>query len=146
MPSVSRYMVEQPWTIPRTATLADAHKKMREHSIRHLPVVDGSELVGVVSLGDLHLLETIAEFSLEDVTVDEAMTARPFIVTGDAPLDEVVDIMAEHKYGSVIVMGRSGVEGIFTAVDACRVLADLLREVEIQSLGEPVQSGTTSAS
>jgi CBS domain-containing protein len=60
--------------------------------------------------------------------VNEAMTERPFIVTGDTPLDEVVTIMGEKKYGSVIVMGRDGVEGIFTAVDACRVLADVLQQ------------------
>jgi acetoin utilization protein AcuB len=55
------------------------------------------------------------------------MTERPFIVTGDTALEEVVAIMSEHKYGSVIVMGRDGVEGIFTAVDACRVLAEMLQ-------------------
>jgi hypothetical protein len=35
--------------------------------------------------------------------------------------------MAQKKYGCAIVVGRGGVEGIFTAVDACRVLAELLR-------------------
>ena len=127
MPSVSRYMTKQPWTIRQTATLADAHRTMREHNIRHLPVVEGNDVVGMVSQRDLHLLETIADFPLDAVNVDEAMTARPFIVTGDTALDEVLDIMTEHKYGSVIVVGRDGVEGIFTAVDACRVLSDVLR-------------------
>ena len=127
MTAISHYMTTQPWTIERSATLADAHAIMREHLIRHLPVLDKGRLIGVVSQGDLHLLESIAEFDLETVSVDEAMTAHPFIVTADMALDEVVEIMAKHKYGSVIVMGREGVEGVFTAVDACRVLADVLR-------------------
>jgi acetoin utilization protein AcuB len=126
VPSISQYMSRQPWTIQRTATLADAHRLMRERAIRHLPVFDGAELVGIVSLGDLHLLETIAEFSLDEVNVEEAMTRNPFVITSDTALDEVAEIMAEHKYGSAIVMGRDGIEGIFTAIDACRVVAVLL--------------------
>jgi CBS domain-containing protein len=39
----------------------------------------------------------------------------------------VVRIMGDRKYGSVVVVGAHGVvEGIFTAVDACRALADVL--------------------
>lgn len=127
MTAIRHYMTKQPWTIPRTATLAEAHALMREHKIRHLPVVDESSLVGIVSVGDLHLIETVADFPLEEVTVEEAMTPKPFVITSDEALDDVVEIMAQHKYGSAIVMGREGVEGIFTTVDACRVLAEVLR-------------------
>ncbi|HEY5944776.1 MAG TPA: CBS domain-containing protein [Kofleriaceae bacterium] len=130
MPAISHFMTKQPWTIARKATLADAHRLMRAHDIRHLPVIDNGELVGVVSQGDLHLLETIADFELEGVAVEEAMSSRPFYVTADTPIDEVVEIMADHKYGSCIVMGRNGVEGIFTGVDACRTLAALVRRYE----------------
>jgi acetoin utilization protein AcuB len=59
------------------------------------------------------------------------------MVTSDAPVDEVAQIMSEKKYGSVIVMGRDGIEGIFTAVDACRVLAEILQQSELDSLGSP---------
>ena len=34
---------------------------MREHGIRHLPVMDGDNLVGIVSLRDLLLIETLAD-------------------------------------------------------------------------------------
>lgn len=128
IPAVSHYMQRQPLTIERTASLAEAHRVMREHQIRHLPVLERGRLVGVVTQRDLHLLESVAELDLENSQVDEAMTEHPFIVTSDTALDEVLDIMAEHKYGSVIVMGRSGIEGIFTAIDACRVFAHILRD------------------
>lgn len=137
MPAISHYMTPQPWTIGRKASLAEAHRVMREHQIRHLPVLDGGRLVGVVSQRDLHLLETIAEFPLEGVEVEEAMTPNPCIVTGDTALDEVVEIMADKKYGSVIVMGRGGVEGIFTTVDVCRAFADTLRRSVAESLDLP---------
>src|SRR5688572_4048360 len=105
MPAISRYMTKQPWTIARSASLADAHELMRRHRLRHLPVLDAGELVGIVSIGDLHLLETLGEFSLTEVPVEEAMTAHPFVVTADTPLDEVAEVMANKKYGSAIIVG-----------------------------------------
>jgi acetoin utilization protein AcuB len=135
IPAVSHYMTKQPWTIERKAPLSEAHRLMRAHAIRHLPVVDGEHLIGIVSMGDLHLLETIAEFPLESVEVEEAMTANPCVVPGDTALDEVVEIMSAKKYGCVIIAGRAGVEGIFTTVDACRAFADTLRRGAAESLG-----------
>lgn len=134
MPAISRYMTKQPWTIARTASLADAHRLMREHHLRHLPVIHGGELVGIVSLGDLHVLESLGDVALDEVSVDEAMSEHPFVVTGDTPLDEVVEIMATKKYGSVIVAGRDGVEGIFTTVDVCRALASILQRAQLDEI------------
>ena len=128
MPPVSRYMTTQPWTIECDASLHEADRLMRAHGIRHLPILDNGQLVGVVSERDLRLLQATAGVNAGTTHIDQAMTERPFIVTGDTALDEVVTIMSEQKYGSVIVMSRDGVEGIFTAVDACRVLAEVLQQ------------------
>ncbi len=140
MPAISRYMTKQPWTIARSASLSDAHQLMREHHLRHLPVLDNGKLAGIVSVGDLHLFETIGEFSLDEIAVDEAMSEHPFVVTGDMPLDEVAEIMAAKKYGSAIVVGRDGIEGIFTMVDACRTLATILQHAQLEELGVTEQS------
>lgn len=126
MPSVSKYMTASPFTIDRLATIADAHRFMQEHAIRHLPVVDKGELCGIVSERDLVAFENVGADPNTSL-VHAAMTERPFIVTSDTALDEVVEIMGEYKYGSVVVMGGDGIEGIFTAADACTVLANILR-------------------
>ena len=44
----------------------------------------------------------------------------------EAPLDEVVREMAEHRYGSAVVLANGKVVGMFTTVDACRAFAELL--------------------
>ena len=134
MPAISLYLTKQPWTISRSASLADAHELMREHQLRHLPVLDNGKLVGIVSVGDLHLFETIDESSLDEALVEEAMSEHPFVVTGDMPLDEVAEIMAAKKYGSAIVAGRDGVEGIFTTTDACRALASILQYAQLEEI------------
>lgn len=102
---------------------------MLDHGVRHLPVVDrDGALVGVLSQRTLLAAERL--FHLDpDAVVGDAMTERPFIVTGDVALDEVAEIMASKKYGSAIVMGHDGVEGIFTMVDACRALVDTLKQL-----------------
>ncbi|HEY4056591.1 MAG TPA: CBS domain-containing protein [Kofleriaceae bacterium] len=126
MPSISRYMTTKPVTVQRSAPLAEARRLMSDHGIRHLPVLDGRDLCGIVSDRDLRLLSN-GPLDLDCDRVADAMTDRPFIVTSDAPLDEVVEIMGARKYGSVVVAGKDGVEGIFTAVDACMALIDVLR-------------------
>jgi acetoin utilization protein AcuB len=125
--AISHYMTAQPYTIQRGVPLAEARRLMREHAIRHLPVLDGANLVGIISDRDLGVFETVPDLDFSKTFVDEAMSEFPFVVTGDTPLDEVLEIMSEKKYGSVIVMGRAGVEGIFTSIDACRLLADMLQ-------------------
>jgi CBS domain-containing protein len=129
MPSVSQFMTTPPVAIHRASTLTVARYLMQAHEIRHLPVVGDGRLVGIVSEHDVRLLEGSAEIDPDLVRVDQVMNPDPFIVTGDTALDEVTEIMAKHKYSSVIVMGRDGVEGIFTAVDACQALTTILRSV-----------------
>lgn len=127
IPPVSQVMSTHPWTIERHATLTDAHRIMRGHHVRHLPVVDDRGLCGIVTEHDLHLIETLADSDPDTTLVEDAMREDPFVVAGDTPLDEVLEVMATHKYGSVIVEGRDGVQGIFTAVDACQEFARMLQ-------------------
>jgi acetoin utilization protein AcuB len=127
MPSISRYMTRQPWTIQRDAKISQAHELMREHHIRHLPVVDAGKLVGILSQRDVYLFNRLVALDSED-TVDDAMTGDVYGASCDDPVDAVVKTMAEHKYGSAVVLNPSGeVEGIFTTVDGMQVFAEVLQ-------------------
>src|SRR5258708_9772422 len=126
IPALQRFMTTTPHAIGSDQTLALAHKMMREHQIRHLPVLRGGKLVGVLSQRDLALIETLKDVDPTKVTVDDAMSTAVFSADPSAPLDEVVSSMAEHTYGCCVAMQNSKVVGIFTTVDACRALAELL--------------------
>jgi len=126
IPTVQKFMTTQPHSIGQDQTMATAHRMMRENRFRHLPVLTGGELVGILSDRDLNLLETLRDVDPEKVLVEDAMTSSPYVVSPDAPLDEVVSMMAEHKYGCAVVMQNRHLVGIFTTVDACRAFADLL--------------------
>mgnify|MGYP003493812183 CR=1 FL=1 len=59
------------------------------------------------------------------VLVDDAMSGVPYTVSPDSLISDVAAEMAEKRYGSAIVVQNHKVVGVFTSVDACRVLAEL---------------------
>jgi acetoin utilization protein AcuB len=126
IPPIRKYMSTSPHTIGKDQTLAKAHAMLREHKIRHLPVLDGGKLVGIVTDRDLRLIETLKDVDPEKVTVEDAMSQDVYVVSPESPLDEVARDMAEHKYGSAVVMQNGKVVGIFTTVDGMVALHELL--------------------
>jgi acetoin utilization protein AcuB len=129
-PTVRQYMTPSPWTIARNQALSVARKMMREHGIRHLPVLDASRAIGVITERDMLLVESFPGVNPTDVRVEEAMVADLFEVTPDAPLADVVETMLERKIGSAVVLEGQRVVGVFTTVDALRALRDVLAKDE----------------
>jgi acetoin utilization protein AcuB len=126
IPTIQKFMTTSPHSIGIEQTLSKAHSMMREHAIRHLPVLHGGKLLGMLTERDLRLVESLAGVDPAKVTVEEAMSTSVYSVSPESPLDEVVSTMGEHKYGSAVVMQNEKVVGIFTTVDVCRALAELL--------------------
>jgi acetoin utilization protein AcuB len=100
---------------------------MRARHVRHLPVLEGGRLVGVVSERDLYLLETLRGVDPGKEPVSEAMTEQPYAVSPEAKVHDVVREMLGKKYGSAVVVERGKVAGIFTRSDALRALEGLLQ-------------------
>src|SRR5262249_21475810 len=128
--TIGKFMTPMPHSIGANQTMAEAHVMMRNHGVRHLPVLDGGRMVGIVSERDLHLAETLKHIDPKAVRVDEAMTLDPYAVGPHALLRKVAEEMAERKHGSAVVQQGGKVVGIFTTVDALRALASLLRPAQ----------------
>ncbi len=124
--AISQYMTRSPHSIGVRQPLAAAHRLMRKHRVRHLPVLADGRLVGLVSMRDLHFVETLQDVDVDTVPVEDAMTADPYMVPPDASLLRVARTMAQRKIGSAVVTDKGKVVGVFTTVDAMRALADLL--------------------
>jgi acetoin utilization protein AcuB len=122
-------MTRSPACIQRTAPIAEAYELMRSLLVRHLLVLDGKKLTGVVSQRDLYRLETIdAVDRSRDVVGDSIGQQELYVVPPDAPIDEVAEHMAKEHLGSAVVMGGQGVAGIFTSTDALLALAKLVKD------------------
>ena len=122
MPPVSRFMSSHPYAIDLREKVSSARNLMATRDIHHLPVMDRDELVGIVSDRDLHPVHP-----LHDITVRELMTEDVARCKPETPINEAIDIMERRKCSSIVIVGKDGVEGIFTVNDALRALADLLR-------------------
>jgi acetoin utilization protein AcuB len=126
MPQLQKYMSTSPHAIGLEQPLTVAHKMMSDHQIRHLPVLHGGKLAGMITERDLALIESLKDVDPALVTVEDAMSSAVFTAEPTTPLDEVVTTMAERKYGCCVAMQNGKVVGVFTTVDACRALAELL--------------------
>ena len=126
IPTIQKFMSTTPHSIGRDQHLSDAHKMMKEYKIRHLPVLEGGALVGMLTERDCALIESFDGGTASKLRVDDAMSTEVYSVSPDAKLDEVVREMASKRYGSAVVVQNAHVVGIFTTVDVCRSLAELL--------------------
>jgi acetoin utilization protein AcuB len=97
IPTVQRYMTTSPHSIGVEQTLAHAHVMLREHDIRHLPVLSSGRLVGIVTDRDLRLIESLPDVDPKELRVEDAMATNVYSVSPDTPLDEVLETMAEHN-------------------------------------------------
>jgi acetoin utilization protein AcuB len=121
--TVRAVMSGSPFTIGARQSLAEARRLLEQHHVRHLPVVEEGRLVGVLSERDL------GAWRFGDaLPVSSAMSPDPYAVSPRAPLDGVAREMSRRRIGSAVIVDRGKVVGVFTTVDALRVLWGLLAE------------------
>ena len=130
IPAVKSVMTPFPYAVNLEASLSEAQALMREHRVRHLPVVSGRELVGVLSDRDIKLLlgPDFAYPEPAELTVGDAYQPHSYAVDLNTPLDMVLLEMAERHIGSALVTRKGNLAGIFTATDACREFGLLLQK------------------
>lgn len=138
---VRDWMTPEPITITPDTTLPEAHRLMMAHSIRRLPVIEGGQVVGIVTLGDVRGAEPSGATSLSiwevnylvsKLHVEEIMTPRPFTISADATLGEAAQMMLKYKISGLPVIDEDRrVVGIITESDIFRmVVRDWLQEAE----------------
>lgn len=121
---IADYMTPTPHTVGSEQTITFAQKLMQKHGIRHLPVLHGGKLDGIVSDRDLGMIAGLNEVNPDNTTVEEAMTQEAYTVDKDTPLVDVLKEMLEHKYGSAVVVESDKIIGIFTTYDSLQLLVD----------------------
>jgi acetoin utilization protein AcuB len=132
---VKEWMSSPPITIQPKGSLAEAHKLMTRNSIRRLPVMDGTKLVGIVTLTDvleaepsdatsLNIFEL--NYLLDTLTVDRIMTKEVVTVAPDDALQSVASEMLARKIGGLPVMQAGELVGVITESDIFRAFVELI--------------------
>jgi acetoin utilization protein AcuB len=124
IPTIKNVMRAFPYSLQADGGLDEARRMMAKHAIRHLPVLDGETLLGIVTLNDL---ERAAAGKSRARTVREIVTSPAYTVGLDEPLDNVALHMATNRLGSALVVRQGRVVGIFTTTDALQALVGHLR-------------------
>ena len=122
-------MTPFPYSVPLDAPIGAARRLMLEKHIHHLPVTEGDRLAGIVTDRDIKLLLG-PEFGSPDpkeLTVEDAFVSDGFTVDLETPLVDVLSAMIDRHLGAALVTTHGRLAGIFTAMDACRVLHDHLQ-------------------
>ena len=101
---------------------------MLENNIRHLPVQTGGKLRGVITERDINFALAMDHKNPEELRVEEVYTEEPYVVECETGLDVVVKQMATDRIGCALITDKGKLTGIFTKVDACKVLHGLLAE------------------
>ena len=109
---ISEHMTPQPHTVGSEQTITFAQSLMQKYGIRHLPVLHGGELYGIVSDRDLGMIASLNEVDPDTTSVEESMTQEAYAVSKETPLLSVLQEMLKHKYGSAIVTEGTQIVGI----------------------------------
>ena len=126
-------------TISVSERLSTVEDIMTLGHVRHMPVVRGGELVGVVSERDLlrASLSVVSEHRgaerrafLHVVEIARVMSAPPIVIGPDATVDEAALVMAEKKIGCLPVVENDRLLGMVTETDVLRCVAGVGPEDE----------------
>lgn len=130
IPPMVAVMTPFPHHIDAAASLNSAQELMEAHGIRHLPVFENGDVAGVLSARDLERARMIGHPLRDEteLTVGDICRRRPYFVDVSDPLDKVLEALAEKRIGSALVLKDGELAGLFTAMDACLLLAQTLRE------------------
>lgn len=130
---ITQIMSKDLITITPVDTLYDAEKKFEDHEIRHIPVVEGKRLVGVISRTDLlrvsyadlaHDEESVENVVYDMYTIPQVMTKEPLTADAEDTIRDVAEIFSKQSFNSLPVTEEGNLIGMVTTRDLVNYLLD----------------------
>jgi CBS domain-containing protein len=132
IPTVGDLMQRDVVTLDAAANLDVAERLMRSDRIRHLPIVSGNHLVGLLSQRDVlraglsGVPPRCSGVPLAHLSVREAMTTQVHVSLPESTLASAVEMMLLKDIGCLPVVEGKRVVGLLTRTDCLRHLLELL--------------------
>lgn len=130
---VSKIMSTDLVTLTPKQSLYDAEKLFNKYNIRHIPVVEGERIVGIISRSDLLRISYVDVNETEDAvesvvydayTIPQVMTRVPVTIESDTTIKEAAEILARHSFHSIPVVDQGKLVGIVTTTDLINYLLE----------------------
>lgn len=132
---VENWMNPNVITVDADDSMLDATKRLKEHNIRHLPVLEKGKLVGVITDRDLKRAAPSDATALEahellyliaNIKVREIMTRNPITVPYNYTIEEAAELLLQARISGMPVVNKDGdVIGTITQTDLFKVLISL---------------------
>jgi len=131
--TVKDFMTENPQVLSRTETLDLADDIMTMGRIRHLPILEDGELVGIISQRDMFRSAAVAALGfvgdtqralIKTIRIKEIMTENVVTISPDASVKEAARIMIDKKIGCLPVVEAKKLIGIITETDILRYVVE----------------------
>jgi acetoin utilization protein AcuB len=131
MAQLSEIMNRDLVTVDKQASLRRARRILDQHRIRHLLVVDGKRLVGIVTDRDLRQAApssksplTISERQefMDELKVLEVMSRKLITASSTTTIREAAKVMVSEKIGCLPVVDGNQLVGIVTQADLLEIL------------------------
>ncbi len=131
---VSKIMSTNLITVNHTNNLVEAEKLFNENSIRHIPVVSGDDIIGILSLTDLLRVSFVDAYGSDESDVDtsvynmlsieQVMVKKLISVSSTQTIKEVAEILAKNEFHALPVVDDGKLIGIVTTTDLLNYLLE----------------------
>jgi acetoin utilization protein AcuB len=109
-------------------SLKDAAKQMHKHGIRHMPVLEGERLVGILSDRDVLIVSSLDDAGkvvVPEMAVEDCATKHPISCRSDTTIKKVAETLIKHRIDCLpVISGSKRVVGIITSTDIMSILTD----------------------
>ena len=119
-----------------------AFELMKTNKIRHIPVLDGEKLVGIVTNTDLRQVlvpselnntKEVSLFTSKFFTVDQIMTKDPITVTPQTDIEKAAMLLQRNKIGGLPVVENGRLVGMITETDIFGVFIEIMGVIKYSS-------------
>ncbi|MCT4630865.1 CBS domain-containing protein [Winogradskyella sp.] len=134
IPPISEIMTKNIIALNRDDDLETAEILFKRHKIRHIPVVNGEVIIGMLSYSDLLRIsfadavyeteEEVDTLVYNMFTIEQVMVKNVITVTSTTTIKEVAEILAEKEFHALPVVDNGCLVGIVTTTDLLNYLLE----------------------
>jgi len=142
---VGEFMTTELTTLEETESLLDATLIFARSSLRHLPILKGKKLVGIVTERDLkHYTPSVLsgisaeQYNrlMETTPLSKIMTRDPVTIRPGDSMAEAAQMLHDRRIGCLLVVEKGELKGIITTSDMLKLLVQILKEKGAATLGK----------
>jgi CBS domain-containing protein len=129
---ISKIMSNDIITINKTQYIREVSDIIRDKNIRHVPVVSGEKVIGMLSKVDLQKISFVNTVDGDELTtalydglnIEQVMTKDVKVVQKDDTVYDVATILSKNEFHSLPVLENEKLVGIVTTTDLIKYLVD----------------------